>query len=104
MWRKIFTKKKETFSKSGDCFQKNKNIATEDSLLFFLFFRILAKFGTSEKKKKKDSVPNIGIVPSPTESFGHLKKLRKGVCPPKALSRGGYRKEVCPTKAPSHGY
>jgi hypothetical protein len=88
MWRKQFAKKKETLSKSGDCFQKNKNIATEDSLFIFIF-RILAKFGTSKKKKKKkNSVPNIGIVPSPTESFGHLKKLRKGVCPPKARSHG----------------
>jgi hypothetical protein len=47
MWRKIFTQKKETFSKSGDFFQKNKNIATEDSIF------ILAKFGNSKKKKKK---------------------------------------------------
>ncbi len=38
MWRNIFTKKKETFSKCGDCFQKNKNIATEDFYFYFSHF------------------------------------------------------------------
>jgi hypothetical protein len=99
MWRNIFTKKKETFSKCGDFFQKNKNIATEDFYFYFSHFGEIWHL----KKKKKNSVPNIGIVPSSTESFGHVKKLRKGVCPPKARSRG-YRKGVCPAKARSHGY
>ncbi len=92
MWRNIFAKKKETLSKSGDC-QKNKILRQKIPFLF-LFFAFWRNFAPQKKKKKKNSVPNIGIVPSPTESFGHLKKLRKGVCPPKARSRG-YRKGVC---------
>lgn len=103
---KDFRKKKKLSPNLAKHFRKNKRNSLQiwrffsekqeycDRRFPFNFiFRILTKFGTS-KQKKKDSVPNIGIVASPTESFGHLKKLRKGVCPQKAQSRG-YRKGVC---------
>jgi hypothetical protein len=88
-----------------------------DRRFLFLFFAFWRNLEPQINFFLKNSIPNIGIVPSPTESFGHLKNLGRGFARQKlnltVIERGFVqqkldltviRKGVCLPKAQSRGY